>query len=494
MKYRSASTLAAILVAGAAGCMVGDTSPLDVGPTTVEPPTIPADIFDTLNPPAAAHAELCANDGMHPLFPNDADRITRMFCQDLVAGGSIPNVRGLADLQALLGLTFADPSANGGNGTGGNPGFAILGHSSALTARKVSSITPTAFVFTPPPTNGAKPSGYVFMAYDPGEQFVEVASHDPTADAVNLYIVIFQQACNTAPGGCTTTDLLTPALTQNWTAVNVYEASTVLDNTIADCRQCHAPHDADPQILRMQENTAPFTHWFSSQTVGGRALLSDFHAAHGTDEDYGPIPHALIDKSDPGLFAQMVGQAGFADQPNPFPSKAIEDEITVNCPGQPMVNVPRGWSTSWSKIYDASESGQFIAAPYHDVKITDPDKLATMTAAYQAWKGGASSLPDIREVFLDSALSDAGFAPKPGADGKALLVEMCQQCHNANLDPTITRDRFLVDGLASMSRAEKDLAIQRLDPNLTTRLRMPPTLFRTVTDAERQAMIAELQK
>jgi hypothetical protein len=71
---------------------------------------------------------------------------------------------------------------------------------------------------------------------------------------------------------------------------------------------------------------------------------------------------------------------------------------------------------------------------------------------------------------------------------------MCQQCHNANLDPTITRDRFLVDKLDEMSRAEKDLAIERLRPEEHSRLRMPPALFRSITDDERQLMMAELRK
>ena len=34
----------------------------------------------------------------------------------------------------------------------------------------------------------------------------------------------------------------------------------------------------------------PFTHWFSMQTVGGKALYDDFHKAHPAGEDYGPIP------------------------------------------------------------------------------------------------------------------------------------------------------------------------------------------------------------
>jgi hypothetical protein len=58
----------------------------------------------------------------------------------------------------------------------------------------------------------------------------------------------------------------------------------------------------------------------------------------------------------------------------------------------------------------------------------------------------------------------------------------------------ITRDRFLVDRLDQMSRAEKDLAIERLASALTTRLRMPPTLFKSVTLAERQAMIDRLRQ
>ncbi|HEY7957628.1 MAG TPA: hypothetical protein VII38_20115, partial [Polyangia bacterium] len=191
-------------------------------PATVQAPLLPHDVFETLSAPAAAHTELCANDGMHPNFPNDADRITKMFCQDLVPGGSIPQPRSLADLLALLGLDFKNP--NGENGKGGNPGFALLGHSSALTAREVSSLTPTAFVFTPPPDDGEKPSGYVFLAYDPGETFVEVASHDPTVDAVNFYLVLFDKEC-TNSGGCKNGDLLTQKLTRGWSNLREYESS-----------------------------------------------------------------------------------------------------------------------------------------------------------------------------------------------------------------------------------------------------------------------------
>jgi hypothetical protein len=71
---------------------------------------------------------------------------------------------------------------------------------------------------------------------------------------------------------------------------------------------------------------------------------------------------------------------------------------------------------------------------------------------------------------------------------------MCQECHNSDLDPMVTRDRFLVDKLDQMSREEKDLAIQRLLLADTDRLFMPPPLFRTVTNDERDQMIAALRK
>jgi hypothetical protein len=476
-----------LLTGGCLGNIVPNHTNAQV-PQQVHSPIIPGDAFDTLKAPTDAHAELCAPDNQHPNFPNDADTLTRTFCQDAVPGGKMPTPHSLAELLVQLGLDFKDP--NGGNGVGGNPGFALLGHSSALTARKVSSITPTAFVFTPPPADGSKPKGYVFLAFDPGEQFVEIASHDPTVDAVNFYLVRFDKNCVSAPEGCTPSDLLTPNLITGWSNLREYESSTSMNNTILDCRQCHAPDDAKPQMLRMQEINPPFTHWFSASTTGGKALYADFHGVHPAGEDYGPIPAALVDKSDPALMAQMVTQAGFGNQPNSFPSATIEMEVSWAAPSQPMVNDPMGWSSTWKTIYDNAVAGQVIATPYHDVKVTDPKKLATMTAAYQKWLGGsADPLPDIRDVFLDSGLRDMAFAPKLGLDGRGLVTQMCQQCHHASLDPMISRENFLVDQIDQMSRAEKDLAIQRLQLADDNRLAMPPVLFRTITDDERQKMI-----
>jgi hypothetical protein len=488
---------AIFLIALAAGCQ---TDFVVESPPTVLSPTIPANVFETLKPAAEAHAELCdPGDPADPTFPDNADRITNRFCQDAKPGGVMPTPHGLSDLITLLGLDFQDPA--GGNGVDGNPAFAILGHSSALTARKVSSIAPTAFVFTPLGPDGKPPRDYLFLAFDPGEPFLEVASFSPADQVVNFYLVLFDKDCTSTAAGCGPDDMLTPKQTTGWSNVRIYESTTALNNTIADCRQCHignghdVPDTGDPLILRMQEIEAPHTHWFSSQTAGGQTLLTDFHAAHGTTEAYGPVPAGLVDKSDPSLMARFITAAGFGDQPNVFHSAAIEAEVAASAAGQPAVNVPAGTSATWRGIYDAAVAGQFIATPYHDVKITDPDKLAHMTEVYSKYRSGGGPLTeDIRDVFLDSAMTELGFGPGTEMNGRALLAQQCQQCHHTRLDPTVSRDLFLVDRLEQMSRAEKDLAIQRLEMPLDTRLAMPPPLFRSLTPRDRALMIDELRK
>jgi hypothetical protein len=300
---------------------------------------------------------------------------------------------------------------------------------------------------------------------------------------VNFYLVVFEKNC-VKNGGCKNRDLLGPNLVKNWVEVRQYESDTELNNTITDCRECHATDDTKPQILRMQENTMPFTHWFSSETSGGRQLLSEFHQAHATDEDYGGIPAAMIDKSSPALMAQMIKQAGFGDQPNPFDSAAIEAEMAAD-----------GKSATWQKAYDAGVAGKFIAAPYHDLSVADPVKLTKMSDAYKKFMvGGSNDLPDVRDVFFDVGLRDMSFAPKAGLSPRAMVVQMCQQCHHSGLDPMISREKFLVDKLDQMSREEKDIAIDRMLLPDNDRLAMPPVLFRTISDEERQAMIAELKK
>jgi hypothetical protein len=84
--------------------------------------------------------------------------------------------------------------------------------------------------------------------------------------------------------------------------------------------------------------------------------------------------------------------------------------------------------------------------------------------------------------------------PTPGATGRQVLVQMCRQCHNARLDPTLSRASFDIDRLDTMSRVEKDLAIARLQLPRDSARHMPPVRLRELSGAELALVVTELAK
>jgi len=425
--------------------------------------------------------------------------------RDTFCDATAPQINGLRDLQAALGLAFVNPNATGrrNNGRRGNPAFALVGHSSSLVARLTSAINPRALIFTPP--NGRNPTpGLIAMGYVRGDQFAELVTSDRVTNALQFFLVTFKQQCNLTHS-CTPGDLLTPAVESNWIEYTVY-GQVDLENTILDCLQCHQTEGpGTANILRMQELNNPWSHFFRNDREGGIALLSDFVAAHGTNEDYAGIPAQLIDASDPALLEDLVRGNGFRNQPNRFNSRRIQNQVNQT-QGQPQNNDTPGSSAEWQRIYNNTVLGQFIAVPYHDIKITDSAKLAAMTQSYQAFLNGvlaATDLPDIREVFLDAGLRDMGFKVMAGLDGQQIITQACIQCHNSRLNQTITRARFNVD-IARMSDtqggvltgsaldAELSLAIARLKLPPEDVRKMPPELFKTLDPAEIEAAASYL--
>jgi hypothetical protein len=448
-----------IVVVALTGCTPADpvaSSPLPSlgGPSPYDLP-LAAELSD-LPRGATQLAKLCSRGGN--------DLVTRRFC-----AAAPPSITSLADLQGVLGLGF--------DGTASDPSFTLSAHSSSLVTRYVSSINPRAIVFSP-----ALDGNFAVMAFTRGEQIVELASYDAIAAELNFYLVVFTQGCNARAGGCTKGELLTSAVERDWTGVTLYEDDD-LENTPLDCKQCHQPGGPDTTaMLRMQERLPPHRHFFSSDGEG-RLLVADFQAAHGT-EGYGPIPGALIARSDPGKLAALVAAAGFAPQPNEFDSAHIAAEEAAT-----------GTSATWQSIYDEAASGYAIAVPYHELRASDADKLAAATAAYRDvldGKRAPASLPDIRDVLAPGALRDMTLLPAPGLDGKSLLVQMCQQCHNDKLNQTISRARFDVTKLLSMSSTEKDLAIARIQSATNASGHMPPAQLRALGAAEVARMIDAL--
>ena len=441
----------------------------------------------------AQNDALCARAGEMIEGNPNFNAVTNAICREKRP------INSLGDLQLALGLDFNRTDARGTNGSNNNPGFALLAHSSSLIARSVSSINPRSFIFSPPAGQPTRIPAFVVMTFARGETFVEIAAEQarpPNGQTgkISFYLFKFDIACE-ANHTCKNGDLLTPAIEKDWKGFSVY-ADEDLKNTLVDCRHCHQPDGPSSKtILRMQELEDPWTHWFRSDRPGGLSLMQDYFRAHGAEEDYGGIPAALIQKSDGRALEDLVKGQGFQNQPNGFNSRAIEDEIESSSSLQPEVNTPRGRSSTWDALFARAFAGDAIPPPYHDVKVTDPDKLQFATDEYKKFMAGQSTdLPDIRRVFLDDALEAMTFLPKSGASGREVLVQTCAQCHNPKLDQTISRAKFDVTRLDSMTRAEKDLTIARLKMGSANRLRMPPVMMRSLPDDARDAAIAFLSQ
>jgi hypothetical protein len=444
-----------------------------------------AAFFADLPSGATQLARLCAR--------GRADAVATRLCAQ-----PAPAVTSLVELQRAVGL-FDGPTP---------PQFALTGHSTSLVVKSVSALNPRAIIFTAPtaqpttqPNDGSfvQDPGLVAMGFARGAQLVELIAHDPQADQLDFYLVRFTQDCNTSESGCAPGDLLTPAVEKSWRSVSVYDDED-LKNTVLDCRHCHQPDGPGTRkLLRMQERRAPWTHWFrnNANQPGGVTLVQDFQAAHGKGEDYAGIPAALLDtpRSDPLVLEALVDNNSVAPQPNEFPTATVESQVRRSQPMEPQLNLPPGQSSAWQQIYDVAAQGGAIPVPYHDVKVTDPQKLAAMTRAYRAFADGAlpaAQLPDVTDVLLDAALPDMGLAPRAGASGLQILQQMCQRCHDPKLDQSLSRARFDVTAIATMSAGEKQAAIARLTQPAGSTLLMPPARFGSLSPGEIQVVIGFL--
>jgi len=421
-------------------------------------------------------AALCARDGN--------DLVRDLFCGDEPIS---PN--NLVELQQGLNLDASK--------IGGATGISLTANSTALSTRSVSAINPHIIaVRVEQPTLELLAVGYAR-----GEQTVELVVRDRDSRDLSFYLVSYRQACNERDGGCRADELLTPATETDWTEVSLYDEED-LKNTVLDCRSCHqAEGPGTPKLLRMQERLTPWTHWLFKSSPGGRALLADYFDAHG-DESYGGMPANLIDGSHPGNLATVVTLGGGKDQPNEFEGGVIEAEVLQHARAlggdQPVDNSVPGESPTWDEAYAKAERGEVIPVPYHDVKVSDPVKLAAMTEAYLAWRRGElepGEMPDIRDVFPDDLqrLSEMGFTTTPGLSGEEVLVQACAQCHNTRLDQTISRAGFHV-GLSELTRGQKDKAIERLQLPGTDVHAMPPRRTRFLSREAREQLIQLLRK
>jgi hypothetical protein len=415
------------------------------------------------------------------------DRVIDAFCVTKA------EVRSLLDLRAAVGFESNENIVD--------QGYALTAHSTSLSLRVVSAINPRIIFVRPQIRRETASVEFVSLAFARGEQFAELAARDRNTDVLQFYLLTYEQDCNDKQGGCSPGDLLTEAVESDWKNVNVY-AEEDLENTPSDCRTCHQPNGPGTQkILRMQELAPPWNHWFWRQAASGQAVLADYAAAKG-DEMFAGLTGQEIVTSQPGLLSFALTAVGSGTQPNAFVSATIEKEVNDSANGrggdQPIDNSVPGTSKTWDGIYETAKRGEAIPVPYHDVKVTDPKKLADMTQAYTDYREGRldrQDLPDLRDVYLDDPMrrAEMGFDTEPGLDGEGVLLQACAQCHNDRLDPTLSRARFQVD-LSKIGREEKDKAIARLRIPAGEPHAMPPPQFRRLSDEARSRLIELLQK
>jgi mono/diheme cytochrome c family protein len=417
-------------------------------------------------------ARVCARPGSDPV-------------RDVFCGPQPQPVNSLADLRQ--GLKFGMPAKQKVI-----DGVAVAAHSTSLAARSVSTINPRVIAM-----RMTAPLDVVALGFTRGEQFAELVAYDRNVRTLRFYLVGYRQACNDAPDGCKPGDLLTPAVEEDWRDVTLYDDQD-LTNTPLDCMTCHQPGGLDtPRLLRMNELATPWTHWFAQDNEGGRALVEDYVAAKGDERIAGMDATSILD-SRPTDLEQLVRFVNKQPQPMDYNSDIIEREVRGSASGQPFDNSVPGSSPTWRELFTRAQSGATLTVPYHDVKITDPEKLARASAAYSAFRAGQlerAALPDIRDVLPDDEgmLAEMGMMTTPGADGAAVLTEACSLCHNARLDPKLTRARFRAD-LVGISAEEKAEAVRRLMLPPDNPLAMPPARLRALSQEARARAIEALQR
>jgi hypothetical protein len=427
------------------------------------------------------HPELCDRAGA------GADAVRDAFCADTPAAiSSFEQLRALFDLQlqdpdagvpgdVFAGLRGVDPALH----------VAVLGHSTALSGHRVSPINPRMIMF----------GSNVLLTFQRGVQRVELVARSSTG-ALVFYLLSFEQACNDEDHGCTPGDLYTAAIERDWLRLKL-EDDEQLKNTPADCRQCHQRGQQQAQLL-MRELESPWTHFFFPANAddtfpgdNGSALMRDYIAAKG-DEPYGGIDLRTTSALAVFNLERVVGPK----QPLLFDAPKIESERWP-------WSMETGYATTiqdsptWQGAYEAFKRGEQLALPYLELRASDPDKQATLAAAYQRYLSGeteADELPDLADIFPDDPRLRAriGLATEPDASPEEALIQACGACHNDVLDQSISRAKFSI-ALGRMPRTEIDLAVARIELPREAPGAMPPPEARQLAPGARERLLEYLR-
>jgi len=391
------------------------------------------------------------------------DLVSKNFCD----GGYKPPLGSLADLEQLLDIQIQTTKAS------------LTGLSTGVGLRSVTPLNPRAILMREDPAAQIGP--IEVLSFARGEPMVELIGEDQAADTLRFFLVKFHPACESAIGGCSPGDLLTPDVEENWTGYTI-DDEDALANTVLDCNTCHQTGGPGThKIMLMQELTPSWEHWFRG---GPNAQL--FERAHAHETKYaGRLINDELGAS-PDNLETFVLNHGYGIEPNEFDSEAIDAELSGS-----------GSSPTWQALYENAITGQAIPPPYYGPDQTDPTRVAAFVDTYLAVTSGSaptSELPATSTLFQDALLPLMSIRPAQGLDGRGMLVHVCSQCHNSRLDQSLSRARFNVMTLDAMSRQEKNLAITRLQLPDDDPGKMPPPRFRTLSADELARVIDTLSQ
>ena len=230
----------------------------------------------------------------------------------------------------------------------------------------------------------------------------------------------------------------------------------------------------------MQELQDPWTHWFP-QRPAGRPHAHGTTSEHGTGgglRRHSRHPHHQVRR--PSARGPR-DRSGLRQGQQPNSSTRGDRGRDQGSPrAAARVNIPSGKSGRGSapstRRSPASHPG---AVP--DVRSPTRTSSSSRPTSTRSSRQGRRTTIDIRRVFLDEALGGTTVLPENGASGRRSSSDL-RPVPQPKLDQTITRAKFDVTKLDTMTRAEKQLAIDRMKMGSANRLHMPPSNMRNLPD------------
>lgn len=415
------------------------------------------------------------------------DRVTSALCTDEAAA----EIRSLEDLYRALGLL--DPA---------HRRVAATTHSLGLSARSVSAVNPRAFVF-PDPADYAGPDPYeriAAVAFNRGEQLVELVALDPATYEFTFYLLHFEQRCNRSR--CTPEDLLTEKIEHDWTRWTLY-ADADLEDTPLDCISCHLPFgQGTHKLLLMRQFLDPWMHWGDFRGGDEKSLCfkanatSDWHIEsdgldallrlEGERGRYAGVPLFELHSAPSGeQFTVFLNDAEHIVRASPYPPGYPYDQLTFATREVLCERMRSGTSPTWNKAR-AKSVARGLPVPHYAPDVLDPALRASFLADRH---GFLRSHADADAVELASSLIDSeaaaaiGFISRDEDSVTDILRQMCVRCHSDSTDPRLQRSRFNAEQLDSIEpETARAIRYRIMLPSDSLQL-MPPRAAGSLTPA-----------